>query len=83
MKLSVNEAKFTGLWTRNWATFQQVFKSFRAFSEKRATGYWELPVVRRPISANPGLNFIPGPSSSKPGWDNPGLVRDLNSDLKA
>ena len=31
------------------------------------------------------LQFLrpPGPSCSKLGYDNPGLVRDLNSDLKA
>ena len=28
-------------------------------------------------------SYIPGPSCSKLGLDNPGLVRDLNSDLKA
>ena len=44
MKLSVNEAKLTGLWARNCATIQQVWislpsgqKSFRAFRE---TGPW-------------------------------------------
>ena len=38
MKLSVNEAKLTGLWTRNWATFQQVFILKFAFGSEKFPG---------------------------------------------
>ena len=45
---------------------------------------WDMLVHCRvpPISISPVSIYTPGPSCSKLGQDNPGLVRDLNSDLK-
>ena len=38
MKLSVNEAKLTGVWARNCATFQQVLISKFAFGPEKFPG---------------------------------------------
>ena len=39
MKLSVNEAKLTGLWTRNFATIQQVLILKFAFRSEKFLGF--------------------------------------------
>ena len=41
MKLSVNEAKLTGLWAWNFATIQQVLILKFAFGPKRFPAFWE------------------------------------------
>ena len=41
MKLSVNEAKLTGLWARNCATIQQALISKFAFRARKVIGTFE------------------------------------------
>jgi len=41
MKLSVNEAKLSGLWARNCATFRQVLSLKFAFGLEKLTGPFE------------------------------------------
>ena len=74
MKLSVDEAKLTGLWARNCATIQQALISkfvFRARKvigtfETRAPGarFWKVPVTfrdRNQIFRRNIKNKSPGP----------------------
>ena len=49
MKLSVNEAKLTGLWARNCATIQQALISKFAFRARKVIGTFE---TRAPRPAN-------------------------------
>ena len=63
MKLSVNEAKLTGLWARSCASIQQVGislpsgqKIFRAF---RKTGPWCDSILSPAFYLNVGLLILP------------------------